>query len=282
MPSILTPSIFIGDRFGSWTIIGLPKQIKASSGFNRWVVSARCSCGVCRDVDTRSLLRGQSKACRKCAGLKRRSSGVLIGEKIRNMTVIKEVEKNANGKRCVLVKCNCGREFTLELKSIRNHTSGNCKSCSSKFKTHGLSLLPEYAIWRSMLQRCYDPFCEKYKRYGGVGVTVCDRWNPKEGGSFENFYEDLGPRPSREHQLDKELVLIDNKVYCPDFVGWAHMNENQNRKSSSHFVELRGAMQTVATIARIYNVKYSKLHYRIKYAGMSAERALNDLGVTFI
>jgi len=282
MPSILTPPIFVGDRFGDWTVVDSPKQIKSSTGLNRWAVSAKCSCGASREVDTRSLLRGQSKSCRKCAGSKRRSSSVSVGEKIRNMTVIKEVAKNANGKRCVLVRCDCGREFVLELKSLCNHTSSNCRSCCSKFKTHGLSSIPEYAIWLSMLKRCYDPFCEKYQTYGGSGVTVCDRWNPKKGGSFENFYEDVGPRPSKDYQLDKELVLLGNKVYSPDFAGWAHVSENQNRKSNSHFVELNGNIQTIATIAKVYDVKYSKLHYRIKYAEMSAEQALRDLGVTFI
>jgi len=46
-----------------------------------------------------------------------------------------------------------------------------------------------------MLQRVTNPESPKWKHYGGRGITVCDRWNPRVGGSFENFLADLGERP---------------------------------------------------------------------------------------
>jgi hypothetical protein len=47
-----------------------------------------------------------------------------------------------------------------------------------------------------MLQRCFNPNHHKYKYYGGRGVVVCDRWDPKKGGSFENFLADMGEKPA--------------------------------------------------------------------------------------
>lgn len=45
----------------------------------------------------------------------------------------------------------------------------------------------EYNVWISMKYRCYDKNCERYDRYGGRGIKVCDRWLH----SFENFYIDM-------------------------------------------------------------------------------------------
>lgn len=53
---------------------------------------------------------------------------------------------------------------------------------------------PLYGLYRGMLQRCYYPKHNRYHRYGGRGVTVCERWlEPRTG--FWNFVEDMGPRP---------------------------------------------------------------------------------------
>ncbi|AZV43552.1 hypothetical protein BAOM_2943 [Peribacillus asahii] len=34
----------------------------------------------------------------------------------------------------------------------------------------------EYTVWSGMLERCYDEKFHSYHRYGGRGVTVCERW----------------------------------------------------------------------------------------------------------
>lgn len=46
-----------------------------------------------------------------------------------------------------------------------------------------------------MLARCLNPKSLGYRYYGAKGITVCDRWNPKTGGSFANFLADKGCRP---------------------------------------------------------------------------------------
>jgi hypothetical protein len=48
-----------------------------------------------------------------------------------------------------------------------------------------------YAVWSAMIQRCTNPNDKDFDRYGGRGITVCDRWLH----SFEDFYADMGERP---------------------------------------------------------------------------------------
>ena len=47
-----------------------------------------------------------------------------------------------------------------------------------------------YYSWQNMLARCRHASVPSYSRYGGRGITVCDRW-----GTFENFLADMGERP---------------------------------------------------------------------------------------
>ena len=50
-----------------------------------------------------------------------------------------------------------------------------------------------------MKDRCYNPNLKHYKDYGGRGIIVCDRWKD----SFENFFEDMGLKPSSKHSIDR-------------------------------------------------------------------------------
>lgn len=50
-----------------------------------------------------------------------------------------------------------------------------------------------------MKQRCLDVGHKDYARYGAQGIRVCDRWL----NSFTAFLEDMGPRPSPAHSIDR-------------------------------------------------------------------------------
>src|ERR1700675_3912260 len=58
---------------------------------------------------------------------------------------------------------------------------------------------PEYQVWSAMRERCFNPPHPRYHRYGGRGITVCNRWSV----SSYNFLSDMGPRPSPNHEIHR-------------------------------------------------------------------------------
>lgn len=131
--------------------------------------------------------------------------------------------------------------------------------------SHGLSKTPEWAVWCDMRKRCTKWKHPYFARYGGRGITVCERW-----GTFENFFTDLGPRPSTKHTLDR----IDNDGnYEPGNVRWSTRREQARNRSSSRMVTAFGKTQPLAVWAKERTLKSSTIRMRLT-RGLSAEEAL--------
>lgn len=89
-----------------------------------------------------------------------------------------------------------------------------------------------YQSWSGMKARCRNPNRKAYVRYGGRGITVCDRWLGPEG--FRNFMSDMGNKPSPDHSIDR----IDNDGnYEPGNCRWADA-KTQGRTAKRHNGEL--------------------------------------------
>lgn len=85
----------------------------------------------------------------------------------------------------------------------------------------------EYGIWNDIIHRCYDEKHKSYVRYGGRGISVCERWH-----SFENFLEDL-PKVKgydEERFRNRELELDKDKsggmIYSLDSCEFLTIKEN--------------------------------------------------------
>lgn len=201
----------------------------------------------------------------------------LVGKKFGKWLVIESgcvlVMADGSNASAVKVRCECGFERISKISQLKRGETQGCRLCKSPTRTHGMSKTSEYRTWEAMIRRCYVPHATAYKDYGGRGVTVCDRWNPKKGGSFANFYADLGPRPSSEHQLDKDF-LDGNFVYGPGTAKWVHRNENLKRKRNAVWVEWKGEKVRLTDLADDVNIPAKKLWQRIKQYGYSVEDAV--------
>jgi hypothetical protein len=60
------------------------------------------------------------------------------------------------------------------------------RRASETHKTHGLINTRLYSIWENMKDRVFNIKIEieKYKNYGGRGITICDEWK----NDFMSFY----------------------------------------------------------------------------------------------
>lgn len=117
-----------------------------------------------------------------------------------------------------------------------------------------------------MLSRCHKRSNRAYKRYGGRGIKVCDRWRE----DFKNFLADVGYRPSPKHSLDR---IKNNQGYKPGNVRWATRSEQNNNRRGNRVLILNGMKMTAMQWSRRIGIKYSTLMKRLG-RGWSAKRAL--------
>lgn len=161
-------------------------------------------------------------------------------------------------------KCDCGNETMTDGTKLRN---GDKRSCGCLRRettrelghrsTHGLRYVSEYRIWSSMKNRCLNENNMNYNSYGGRGVSVCEQWLE----SFETFLEDMEPRPSLDHSIDRVDV---NGDYTPENCRWATRAEQNNNRRTSRWIEFEGRKQTLADWAREIGVSPQCLSARLK------------------
>ena len=125
---------------------------------------------------------------------------------------------------------------------------------------------PTYMSWQAMLVRCLRPYHVAYPRYGGAGITVCEKWR-----DFKAFYADVGDRP-----IGTSIDRIDNtKGYEPGNVRWATPVEQMRNIKTARFVTFRGKKTTVSEVAELSGITASLLRARLRN-GWSLERAVSE------
>jgi hypothetical protein len=175
--------------------------------------------------------------------------------------------------------CACGKERVVAHQNIARGSTSSCgcyrlTRIRETLLVHGQSGIPsnrraassEWITWSSMKDRCANPNNNSYSYYGGRGIFVCDRWLE----SFDNFFTDMGPKPTARHSLDRRNV---DGPYSPDNCRWATAIEQAGNKSNNVNLTYGGETHCVAEWCRRLGLKEPLVRKRIK-RGCSAEKAL--------
>src|SRR6185503_18205761 len=111
-----------------------------------------------------------------------------------------------------------------------------------------------YQSWHGMKTRCLRPSSRMYYRYGGRGITVCERWM-----QFENFLADMGERPAGM-SLDR---IDSNGNYEPSNCRWADDKTQNRNRSNVRIYEFNGEALTLPEWAERLNVDMERLRSRM-------------------
>lgn len=203
----------------------------------------------------------------------------LTGQVLGRWTVLRYSHTSDGPRRVVfwLCRCECGTEAVVRSADLRRGHSLSCgclkrDATVANFTTHGQAKAsgwsPEYRAWCNMLSRCYNQNGTRWGRYGGRGITVCARWRE----SFEAFYADMGPRPSKEHSLDR---IENDGNYEPGNVRWATRTQQMTNMSRNRLITIGSRTLCLADWAKERGVSIATVKTRMR-RGMTIEKALGS------
>jgi hypothetical protein len=184
----------------------------------------------------------------------------LTGQRFGKLSVIKRDGVSKAGGPRWLCRCDCGVEkhvVTGNLKCGRTVSCGCVQRTGNRAKLlrHGMSKTRTYKIWLGMKRRCYNKSNHAYERYGGRGITVCERWH-----TFENFLADMGEATGT---LSIERINNDGN-YCPDNCRWIEKREQSLNQRRTIYVWLGGERMTLSAASGRLGVSYFALYDRLR------------------
>jgi len=193
----------------------------------------------------------------------------MAGRVFNGTTVVSRSGSTKDGKASWDCICACGANFSTSGSALRRKTFSGCAACltqkrTAQATTHGAVGTPEYVSYQAMLQRCYYPANKRYERYGGRGIKVCDRWRE----SFSNFLDDMGPKPSLEHSIER---LETDGDYEPSNCVWATKEEQANNRSNNTPITIDGRTQNLTQWSRETGVNRTVILRRMKRGLSGAE-----------
>lgn len=187
----------------------------------------------------------------------------LTGQKFGRLTV----EARAVGAResSWLCRCECGNQVTVRAGNLK---SGNSKSCGCLTPNiaRGWVGTPEYTAFKNAMNRCKRKADPRYHLYGGRGIKF-------HFADMAEFITCIGPRPSKDHSLDR---IDPNGDYAPGNIRWATLAEQSVNKQNTLVYELNGVRKPLRQWAEEYDQPYKRVWERLK-SGWTLKDALNRI-----
>lgn len=253
---------------------------------NKAYFKCQCDCGCFKIILGYNITHGFTKSCgclkrevskKQTKQLAKLNINNLINKRFHRLLVF-ERAKNPNPIKnrgaywkC---KCDCGNIVVIRSSSLVENKTKSCGCYNierfiERTMTHGKYGLSEYNSWSGMKDRCYNKNNLHYQRYGGRGIRVCKKWKY----SFENFYNDMGPKPSKLYSLDR---INNNKGYSKENCRWATKLEQVKNRNSVRLITFNGLTLNLKDWSRkiTYN-KNSNLIYGRIYNGWSDIKAVS-------
>lgn len=196
---------------------------------------------------------------------------VNCGDRFGSLVVIREKPPRVTKwgfRRMVECRCDCGTVKAILLDSLRRGGTVSCgchkiRIAVHRLTTHGLSSDSAYGCWQNMITRCSRV---SEKNYCGRGISVCPQWR-----FFAVFLNDMGPRPSAKHSIDR---FPDNDGnYEPGNCRWATRIEQARNTRIIKLVTFAGETKCVADWAESTGLSRPTIRYRLN-AGWPVELAL--------
>lgn len=202
---------------------------------------------------------------------------IKIGDRIGRLTIIGYgediIEKNGQHMKTAIVKCDCGNEKMVRIKSLTSKNSTQSCGCLRLDKIHkkktvhgesGGRFVGErtqlYRCWANIKSRCYNPKVQSYANYGAKGITMCDEWL-NDFVAFSNWAKNNGYEEGLSINRKNP-----KKNYCPENCEWITFSENsrQARKivhcwGKNLETEEYYEFDNIREFAREHNLNYSAI-----------------------
>lgn len=122
-------------------------------------------------------------------------------------------------------------------------------------KNHSKTRL--YGIWNHIKTRCLKKYDDRYKDYGGRGITICKEWL-----DYENFYNwAINNGYKNNLSIDR---INNNGNYEPCNCRWATPKEQSQNTRRNRLIEYNGQKKCLALWAEELKMSYELIRSRLR------------------
>lgn len=187
-----------------------------------------------------------------------------VGARYGEVTVTGIILGPFGGVRGVECTCACGAATVIAESSLRHGRTTRCSACGRSKGNRSRIRYPEIeAAHRrriggrisAIFGRCNDPDNAQFAQYGGRGVSVYAPW-VADRREFMCYLTGLTGWDDPHLTIDR----IDNdRGYEPGNLRFVSLREQQQNKTSTHWVEYRGERMSASDFWRRFCPRYARI-----------------------